>query len=93
MTVRETTFRHPHARGRSRSLPALVALVGGVFLGVESLAKRSFADVRSQTGVWERGPKPEKPKRSPVLNQKLTLSKYESWKSFLENAYWSVELK
>jgi 5-methylcytosine-specific restriction endonuclease McrA len=37
--------------------------------------------------------KPEKPKRSPVLNQKLTLSKYESWKSFLENAYWSVELK
>jgi 5-methylcytosine-specific restriction endonuclease McrA len=37
--------------------------------------------------------KPEKPKRSPVLNQKLTLSKYESWKTFLENAYWSVELK
>ncbi len=37
--------------------------------------------------------KPEKPKRSPVLNQKLTNRKYESWKSFLENAYWSVELK
>jgi hypothetical protein len=28
-----------------------------------------------------------------VLNLKLTLSKYQSWKTFLENAYWSVELK
>src|SRR5204862_6606259 len=37
--------------------------------------------------------KPEKPKRSPLLNQKLTLNKYRSWKTFLENAYWSVELK
>ena len=37
--------------------------------------------------------KPEKPKRSPLLNQKLTLTKYHSWKTFLENAYWSVELK
>jgi 5-methylcytosine-specific restriction endonuclease McrA len=37
--------------------------------------------------------KPEKPKRSPMLNLKLTNSKYQSWKTFLENAYWSVELK
>jgi 5-methylcytosine-specific restriction endonuclease McrA len=37
--------------------------------------------------------KPEKPKRSPVLNMKLTQSKYRSWQSFLDNAYWSVELK
>jgi 5-methylcytosine-specific restriction endonuclease McrA len=37
--------------------------------------------------------KPEKPKRSPVLNLKLTNSKYQSWKTFLDNAYWSVELK
>jgi len=37
--------------------------------------------------------KPEKPKRSPLLNQKLTNSKYLSWKTFLDNAYWSVELK
>src|SRR5438477_431467 len=37
--------------------------------------------------------KPEKPKRSPMLNLKMTLSKYQSWKTFLENAYWSVELK
>ena len=37
--------------------------------------------------------KPEKPKRSPMLNLKLTHKKYESWKTFLENAYWSVELK
>ena len=37
--------------------------------------------------------KPEKPKRSPLLNLKLTHSKYQSWRTFLENAYWSVELK
>lgn len=37
--------------------------------------------------------KPEKPKRSPLLNLKLALTKYQSWKTFLENAYWSVELK
>jgi 5-methylcytosine-specific restriction endonuclease McrA len=37
--------------------------------------------------------KPEKPKRSPMLNIKLSHSKYQSWRSFLDNAYWSVELK
>jgi 5-methylcytosine-specific restriction endonuclease McrA len=37
--------------------------------------------------------KPEKPKRSPVLNLKLTQKKYQSWQSFLDTAYWSVELK
>jgi 5-methylcytosine-specific restriction endonuclease McrA len=37
--------------------------------------------------------KPEKPKRSPMLNLKLTNRKYQSWRTFLDNAYWSVELK
>ena len=37
--------------------------------------------------------KPEKPKRSPMLNLKLTNRKYQSWKSFLDSAYWNVELK
>ena len=37
--------------------------------------------------------KPEKPKRSPLLNLKLTSKKYRSWKTFLDTAYWSVELK
>jgi len=37
--------------------------------------------------------KPEKPKRSPVLNMKLSQKKYQSWQSFLDSAYWSVELK
>ncbi|MFO0807862.1 MAG: HNH endonuclease [Gemmataceae bacterium] len=37
--------------------------------------------------------KPEKPKRSPVLNLKLTQRKYRSWQAFLDNAYWEVELK
>jgi len=37
--------------------------------------------------------KPEKPKRSPLLKLKLTHKKYQSWKTFLDNAYWNVELK
>jgi 5-methylcytosine-specific restriction endonuclease McrA len=37
--------------------------------------------------------RPEKPKRSPVLNLKLTQAKYQSWQAFLDNAYWDVELK
>ena len=37
--------------------------------------------------------KPEKPKRSPMLNLKLSHNKYQSWRTFLDNAYWSVELK
>jgi 5-methylcytosine-specific restriction endonuclease McrA len=37
--------------------------------------------------------RPEKPKRSPLLNLKLTHRKYQSWKTFLDSAYWSVELK
>ena len=37
--------------------------------------------------------KPEKPKRSPLLNLKMTHRKYQSWKTFLDNAYWNVELK
>jgi len=27
------------------------------------------------------------------LNLKLTHRKYQSWRTFLDNAYWSVELK
>jgi 5-methylcytosine-specific restriction endonuclease McrA len=37
--------------------------------------------------------KPEKPRRSPMLSMKLSSKKYQSWKTFLDNAYWSVELK
>ena len=37
--------------------------------------------------------KPFKPKRSPVLCQQLTSVKYQSWKAFLDEAYWTVELK
>lgn len=36
---------------------------------------------------------PVKPKRSPMLAIKLGNPKYESWKTFLDNAYWSVDLK
>lgn len=37
--------------------------------------------------------KPVKPKRSPVLAHQLTSVKYESWRQFLDDAYWNVELK
>src|SRR5262245_6268699 len=37
--------------------------------------------------------KPEKPKRSPLLNLKMSNRKYQTWRTFLDNAYWSVELK
>ena len=36
---------------------------------------------------------PRKPHRSPLIRLKLQSGKYESWKTFLNNAYWSVELK
>jgi 5-methylcytosine-specific restriction endonuclease McrA len=37
--------------------------------------------------------KPVKPKRSPVINIRLADARYSSWKQFLDNAYWTVELK
>jgi 5-methylcytosine-specific restriction endonuclease McrA len=36
---------------------------------------------------------PKKPRRNPVLTVKLSENRYASWKAFLDNAYWSVELK
>jgi 5-methylcytosine-specific restriction endonuclease McrA len=36
---------------------------------------------------------PVRPKRSPLLSIKLGNPKYASWKSFLDAAYWSVDLK
>jgi len=36
---------------------------------------------------------PFKPKRSPLLSTKLGNPKYESWKSFVDNAYWLVDLR
>ncbi len=36
---------------------------------------------------------PVKPKRNPLLHVHLKHQRYRSWKQFLDNAYWSVELK
>lgn len=33
-----------------------------------------------------------KPRRSPVINVKLSDNRYASWKQFLDRAYWDVEL-
>ena len=37
--------------------------------------------------------KPAKPKRNPLVHIHLGHQRYRSWKQFLDNAYWSVELK
>ncbi len=37
--------------------------------------------------------KPVRPKRNPLLHVHLGHQRYQSWKQFLDNAYWSVELK
>ena len=36
---------------------------------------------------------PAKPKRSPTVNVRLGDARYASWKQFLDEAYWTVELK
>ncbi len=36
---------------------------------------------------------PRKPRRSPTIDFKLSHDKYRSWKHFIDQAYWSVELK
>jgi 5-methylcytosine-specific restriction endonuclease McrA len=37
--------------------------------------------------------KPAQPKRNPMISVRLGQDRYESWKAFLDNAYWSVELR
>ena len=37
--------------------------------------------------------KPAKPRRSPMIAMKLGNPKYASWKTFLDKAYWEVDLK
>lgn len=36
---------------------------------------------------------PVRPKRNPLITIKLSSDKYASWKAFLDDAYWSVELR
>lgn len=37
--------------------------------------------------------KPIQPKRNPAISLRLGQDKYASWQQFLDNAYWSVELR
>ncbi len=37
--------------------------------------------------------KPVKPRRNPVISLRLGSDKYACWQAFLDNAYWTVELK
>ncbi len=36
---------------------------------------------------------PVKPRRSPLLSVKLGNPKYESWRNFVDSAYWTVDLR
>lgn len=36
---------------------------------------------------------PKRPRRNPMISVRLGHDKYRSWKAFLDEAYWSVELK
>jgi 5-methylcytosine-specific restriction endonuclease McrA len=57
-----------------------------------------YCDVRkggrtpSEAGMRLTKP-PIKPRTSPTLGLKLANRKYQSWKTFLDDAYWTVELK
>jgi 5-methylcytosine-specific restriction endonuclease McrA len=37
--------------------------------------------------------RPVRPKRNPLITMRMGHEKYETWKTFLDNAYWSVELR
>jgi 5-methylcytosine-specific restriction endonuclease McrA len=37
--------------------------------------------------------RPYRPRRNPVITLRLGHSKYQSWKAFLDEAYWTVELR
>jgi 5-methylcytosine-specific restriction endonuclease McrA len=37
--------------------------------------------------------KPIRPKRNPAITLRLGYEKYQSWKAFLNDAYWTVELR
>ncbi len=37
--------------------------------------------------------KPLEPRRNPLISLRLGQERYSTWKAFLDNAYWSVELK
>ena len=37
--------------------------------------------------------RPLRPKRNPIITLRLGNPKYHSWKAFLNEAYWTVELR
>lgn len=36
---------------------------------------------------------PRRPRRNPLISVRLSAEKYKSWKAFLDEAYWTVELR
>ena len=47
----------------------------------------------AEAGPHAPDPQAGEAEAQPAANLKLTHKKYQSWKTFLDNAYWSVELK
>ncbi len=37
--------------------------------------------------------KPVRPRRNPIITLRLGTAKYQSWRAFLDEAYWTVELR
>lgn len=76
---------HPRSQGGKSTWENIVCacLTCNVKKGGRTPAQASMKLIR----------KPIKPKRSPLLNLKMSSAKYQSWRTFLENAYWNVELK
>lgn len=85
--TRELTIDHvvPRVQGGEHSWTNLVCAC------VPCNAKKGGRTPR-QAGM-ELIRKAVQPKRNPLISVKLGSERYQSWKAFLDNAYWTVELK
>lgn len=84
--TRELTLDHvkPRVQGGGNSWTNLVCAC------VKCNARKG-GRTPEQAGVWLVR-EPVKPKRNPAISLRLGSPKYESWKAFLDEAYWTVEL-
>lgn len=85
--TKELTLDHvvPRVQGGEHTWHNLVCAC------VKCNAKKGGRTPRQASMVLRR--KPYKPRRNPVITLKLGYRKYSSWKAFLDEAYWTVELK
>lgn len=86
-TTRELTLDHviPRVQGGENSWTNLVCAC------VRCNARKG-GRTPSQSGMHLIRP-PHKPRRNPAIAVRLGSPRYQSWKAFLDEAYWTVELK